>query len=233
LIGAGANLAAVAGGGLALSACGPAGQGAGGEAPQPSAAPASIRFHHRGGTPPGQEPTLYQEQIPLFQQKYPNITIVDEGFTGENYYQKVTVLGAAGSLGDVMWTSVGGGGIYNLIAQKTLAPLEPLIAKEKFDLGQYYKGCVDGLKREGKLYGLPFKSHPGVSILFYNQTLFEQHAGAVPDKTWTLDRFVDAARKVTQGDVFGYFPATSQKTILTMTRGFGGELLDRRARRAC
>ena len=47
---------------------------------------------------------------------------MDEGFTGEDYYTKVTVLSAGGTLGDVMWTSVGGGGIYNLVAQKMLAP---------------------------------------------------------------------------------------------------------------
>jgi ABC-type glycerol-3-phosphate transport system substrate-binding protein len=230
LMGIGAALAA-AGGGAALSACGPAGTQGGGEAARPSSAPVSIRFNHRGGTPPGQEPTLYQEQIPLFQQKHPNITVVDEGFTGEDYYQKVTVLGAAGSLGDVMWTSVGGGGIYNLIVQRLLAPLDPLVAREKFDLTQYYKGCVDGLKRDGKLYGLPFKSHPGVAILFYNQSAFEQHAGAVPDKSWSLDRFLDAAKRVTQGDVFGYYPATSQKTILTFTRNYGGELLDKEGKK--
>ena len=100
------------------------------------------------------------------------------------------------------------------------------MAKEKFDLNQYYKGCIDGLKREGKLYGLPFKSHPGVSILFYNQTLFESKGAGVPDKTWTLDKFVDAAKKVTSGDVYGYWPDTSQKTVLTFTRAFGGEVLD-------
>jgi multiple sugar transport system substrate-binding protein len=230
LVGIGAALAA-AGGGAALSACGAPGTQGGGEAARPSSAPVSIRFNHRGGTPPGQEPTLYQEQIPLFQQKHPNITVVDEGFTGEDYYQKVTVLGAAGSLGDVMWTSVGGGGIYNLIVQRLLAPLDPLVAREKFDLTQYYKGCVDGLKRDGKLYGLPFKSHPGVAILFYNQSVFEQHAGAVPDKSWTLDRFLDAAKRVSQGDVFGYYPATSQKTVLTFTRNFGGELLDKEGKK--
>jgi multiple sugar transport system substrate-binding protein len=227
----GAATGVAAGSSLALWACGPA-SGTGGEGAKPAGQPVSIRFHHRGGTPPAQEPTLYQEQIPLFQQKYPTIKIIDEGFTGEDYYQKVTVMAAGGSLGDVMWTSVGGGGIYNLIVQKILAPLDPIVAREKFDLGQYYKGCIDGLKRDGKLYALPFKSHPGVSLLYYNQTLFEQRGGGVPDRSWTLDRFLDAAKRVTQGDVFGYNPATSQKTILTFVRAFGGELLDPEGRKS-
>lgn len=227
----GAALAAVTGGGVALTACGasnatPGSAGSSGDASK-ALAPATIRFHHRGGTPPGQEPTLYQEQIPLFQAKYPNIKIADEGFTGEDYYTKVTVLSAGGTLGDVMWTSVGGGGIYNLIAQKMLAPLDPLVARDKLDLNQYYKGCIDGMKRDGKLYGLPFKAHPGVSILFYNQTAFERAGAGVPDKSWTLDKFLDAAKRVTKpGEIYGYNPAVSQKTILTFVRSFGGELLD-------
>jgi multiple sugar transport system substrate-binding protein len=231
---AGAALAATTGGALALTACGAANTPAGstGSDAARSAAPATIRFHHRGGTPPGQEPTLYQEQIPLFQAKYPNIKVADEGFTGEDYYTKITVLGAGGTLGDVMWTSVGGGGIYNLIAQKLITPVDQLAAKEKFDLGQYYKGCIDGLKRDGKLYGLPFKAHPGVSILFYNQDLFERSGAGVPDKSWTLDKFLDAAKRVTQGDVFGYNPAVSQKTILTFARAFGTELLDQEGKKS-
>ena len=189
--------------------------------------PATIRFHSRGGAPTSQEPMLYAEQIPLFEAKHPNIKIASEAFTGEDYYTKITVLSAGGTLGDVIWTSVGGGGIYNLIAQKMLLALDPLVAREKFDLAQYYKGCIDGLKRDGKLYSLPFKAHPGVGPLYYNQTEFERAGAGIPDKSWTLDRFLDAAKKVTKpGEVWGYFPATSQKTILTFTRAFGGELVD-------
>src|SRR3712207_7421767 len=40
----------------------------------------------------------------------------------------------------------------SLVAQKMLRELDSLVAREKFDLNQYYKGCIDGLKREGKLY---------------------------------------------------------------------------------
>ena len=96
-----------------------------------------------------------------------------------------------------MWTAIGGGVIYYFAAAKVIQPVEPYVAKEKFDLTQYYKNVIEGLKRDGKLYGLPFKSHPGVSVMFYNQTAYEK-VGAVPDKTWT-DRLVDGAKRATQG----------------------------------
>ncbi|HEV2125584.1 MAG TPA: extracellular solute-binding protein, partial [Chloroflexota bacterium] len=206
----------------------PAASGGSGNTATKAQAPATIRFMRRSGNPPSQEPTLFAEQIPLFQAKYPHIKIEDEQTApGGEFYEKVTILAAGGTLGDVTWASVGGGGIYNLAAQKLLLALDPLVARDKLDLGQYYKGCVDGLKRDGKLFGLPFKAHPGVSILYYNQTEFERAGAGVPDKSWTLDKFLDAAKKVTKpGDVYGYNPATSQKSVLTFTRAFGGELLD-------
>ena len=139
--------------------------------PQPTKAPENVEivFHSRGGPPTGQEVILYEEQMPLFMKKFPNIKVKHEGFTGEDYLKKITVLLAGGSIGDVMWTSVGTGTIYNFAAQKALRVMDDLVAKEKFDLGQYYAGCIEAMKREGKVYGLPFKSHPGIAMLYYNQ----------------------------------------------------------------
>ena len=229
------TLAATAGSALALSACGAPQGGTPANTGNPGALPpATIRFHHRGGTIPSQEPTLYAEQLPAFQAKHPNIKVAEEGFTGEDYYTKITVLSAGGTLGDVMWTSVGGGGIYNLIAQKMLLALDTMIAREKFDLNQYYKNTIEGLKREGKLYGLPFKAHPGVGPLFYNETEFTRTGAGIPDKTWTLDRVLDAAKRVTNASqgVWGYNPAVTQKSILTFVRAFGGELLDKEGKKS-
>ena len=220
LMGIGAALAARRRGALRLRAAGHAGRGRGGE-PQRPAGDGPLPLPR--GAPGSQEPTLYDEQMPLFMQKYPNIKVVHEGFTGEDFIQKITVLSAGGSLGDAMWTAIGGASSTTSRGE-VIQPVEPYVAKEKFDLTQYYKNVIEGLKRDGKLYGLPFKSHPGVSVMFYNQTAYEK-VGAVPDKTWTLDRLMDGAKRATQGDVFGYNPSFAQKSILTTTRAFG-EVLD-------
>lgn len=100
----------VVAGGVMLAACGstagtPTGSGDTGAA-KPSAGPVTLRFHSRGGAPGSQEVTLYDERMPKFMERYPNIKVVHEGFTGENYPQKITVLGAGGSLGDSLWTAV-------------------------------------------------------------------------------------------------------------------------------
>ena len=197
-----------AGGGAALSACGAPGPAGRGEAANPSAQPVTVRFHSRGGAPghPGAH-ALRRADAPVHAEA-PQHQGGPRGLHRRGLPAKITVLSAGNSLGDVMWTAIGGGIIYYFAASKTIQPVEPYVAKEKFDLAQYYKNVIEGLKRDGKLYGLPFKSHPGVSVLFYNQTAYEK-SGAVPDKTWTLDRLVDGAKRATQGDVFGYNPAVS------------------------
>ncbi|NCV01945.1 MAG: hypothetical protein EBV53_12285, partial [Proteobacteria bacterium] len=103
-------------------------------APEPTKAaePVEITFHSRGGPPTNQEVILYEEQMPLFMKKFPNIKVKHEGFTGEDYLKKITVLLAGNSIGDAMWTSVGTGTIYNFAAQKALRPMDDLVAKEKF-----------------------------------------------------------------------------------------------------
>ena len=197
-------------------------------APQPTKAPemVEVTFHSRGGPPTGQEVMLYEEQMPLFMKKYPNIKVKHEGFTGEDYLKKITVLLAGNTIGDALWVAIGGGVIYNLAAQKALRAVDDLVAKEKFDLKQYYDGCIEGMKREGKLFGLPFKSHPGIAMMFYNQSLYESKGAGIPTKDWTLDQLVENAKKVTGNDVYGYYPLLTQKTILALTRAHGGELLD-------
>jgi ABC-type glycerol-3-phosphate transport system substrate-binding protein len=76
------------------------------------------------------------------------------------------------------------------------------------------------------LYGLPFKSHPGMAVMFYNKSLLESKGVGEPTKDWTLDQLVEGAKKVSGDGVFGYDPYLDQKTVLALTRAHGGELID-------
>ena len=97
LMGIGAALAARAEGPRSPPAgAGHAGRGRGGE-PQRPAGDGPLPLPR--GAPGSQEPTLYDEQMPLFMQKYPNIKVVHEGFTGEDFIQKITVLSAGAAWG--------------------------------------------------------------------------------------------------------------------------------------
>ncbi len=199
------------------------------KAPEPAKAAENVEvtFQSRGGPPTGQEVILYEEQMPLFMKKFPNIKVKHEGFTGEDYVKKVTVLLASGSIGDAMWTALGDGSIYNFAAMKSIIGLDELAAKEKFDLGQYYSGAIGAMKRDGKLYALPFKSHPGMAVMFYNKDLLAaKGATGEPTKDWTMDQLLENAKKASAEGMYGYDPNIDQKTFLALTRAFGGELID-------
>lgn len=244
---------------LVLQACGGssapadsgASQGSSGQAPasgatqapaaNPTTAPAAggaaasgekvnIKFHARQGQ---QEDELYKQRIPEFEEKYPNIKATLENFPGAEYYPKIATMAAGGTIGDSIWTSIGGGGIYFLAARKTIAPIDDFVSKDKFDLTAYYPGTIKALTREGKVLGLPFKSHPGLALIYYNKKIFDDAKVEYPTEAWTHDDLIKLAQELTKsGEHFGYLPTTTQKAILTATRSFGGELLSEDGKKA-
>lgn len=220
--------------GLALAACaGPsaapsAESGASGDA-APSGERVTVRFHARIGQ---QEDTLYDMQIPKFMEEYPNIEIVKESFPGPEFSTKVATMLAGGTLGDAIWTALGQAKIYFSYAQNQIISLSDLVEAQSVDLSQWYEGCINAITIEGNLLGLPFKAHPGLAIVYYNQTAFEEAGLEVPTAEWTIDDQVEMAKALTktEGDrttQFGYLPgvASTWKALVTLTRSFGGELI--------
>jgi multiple sugar transport system substrate-binding protein len=210
----------VAGGSL-LASCGGSSGGSGG------GGTANIRFHARIGN---QEDTLYDWAIPRFQEKFPNIKVTKESFPGGEYPAKVSTMKAGNSIGDAMWSALGGALIYYHYGQNMLMPIDDLVKSKNIDLSGWYKGCLDALTIDGKLLGLPFKAHPGLAAVYYNQTALEKAGIPAPTKEWTLDDQLRIAKEttITEGDrvvQFGYAPNTSWKGFVTLLRAFGGELI--------
>lgn len=198
-------------------------------------APTEVRLHARAGA----EDKFYEDRFQALQQQYPTIKPVMENVPGGEYLDKLTALAVSGTIGDVVWTAIGGGTVYSLIARNVLYPMDEFVRRDKFDLKQYYPNAIRGLSKDGKLWSLPFKSHPGGMFLYFNQTIFEQAGLQPPDDNWTLDQLIETAKKFvkdTDGDgepdVWGYTPDRSQKGVLARTRSFGGELLDELGKRS-
>ena len=220
--------------GLALAACAPvqqnAQQSSGGQAQAnaPAAEKVQIRFHARIGQ---QEDTLYDMQIPKFMEANPDIEVVKESFPGNEYNAKVSTMLAGNTLGDSAWSALGGATIQFMWAQNIVAPIDDLVSANNVDLKQWYEGCIKGITVEGKLLGLPFKSHPGLAVIYYNQTAFEQAGLDLPKSGWTQDQQIEMAKKLTKSDAnppfFGYLPGTANvwKTMVTLMRAFGSKML--------
>lgn len=217
--------------GAALVACapvGPTGSAPAGDAAAPAAEKITLRMHARIGQ---QEDTLYDMQIPKFMAENPNIEVLKESFPGAEYNAKISTMVAGGTLGDVAWSALGGATIQFAYAQNTIQAVDDLVAGNNVDLKQWYEGCLKGITVDGKLLGLPFKSHPGLAFVYYNQSLFEEVGLELPKSGWTQDQHVEAAKALHKGDanppVFGFLPGTGAlwKTLVTLVRSFGDQLV--------
>jgi multiple sugar transport system substrate-binding protein len=219
--------------GLALAACAPpaaapASDAAAGEA-APAAEKTTVRFHARIGQ---QEDTLYDMQMPKFMEENPDIEIVKESFPGDEYEAKVSTMLAGNTLGDSVWSALGGATINFMWAQGIVAPVDDLVSANNIDLTQWYEGCLKGITVEGNLLGLPFKAHPGLAVIYYNQTAFEAAGLDLPAAGWTQAQQIEMAKTLTKSDAtppfYGFLPGTASlwKTMVTLMRAFGSELLN-------
>src|SRR5206468_8366615 len=78
------------------------------------------------------------------------------------------VLAAAGSLGDIVRVGGWGGEFPALAVRGSLKDLGDLVARDKYDLKQFYAASIQSLTLRSKLFGLPHTAHPGFSGYYVN-----------------------------------------------------------------
>ncbi|MGI8550985.1 MAG: ABC transporter substrate-binding protein [Dehalococcoidia bacterium] len=189
----------------------------------------ALRMHVRAGV----EDQMLDKQLPLFQQANPGVSVTQEPFPGGEYFQKLQTLAAGGNLGDVVHLFTGDMSYQQFFTSGIFVPIDDYIAKEKFDLGQYYKYSVDGAYVDGKIGGLPFKSHPSRCGLFYNEDLFTQAGIQPPSLDMSIDDLVAATKKLTKpGDVstavYGYgWNWHDLEYYVCVARNYGSELFSK------
>ena len=165
-------------------------------------APATIGWDtFRGFTPATDWP---KTMVDTFQAKYPHIKVdaraiaLDAG-NQQTAYPKMLAMVQAGTLGDVHAWDPSHWQLYQAVKRNIIRPIDDLVAREKFDLSQFYKIFIDYQKWQGKLWGLPSWGWTGVDGLLYNTEL-AQAAGVTfpapnaPD--WTMDKLYEIAVKI-------------------------------------
>jgi len=189
-----------------------------------------LRLHVRTGP---EEDTL-NAVLPKFTEDT-GIQVKVESFPTTEYFTKLQTLIAGGTVGDVFWDTFRN--TPRFANNKVIMPMDDLVAKDKFDLAQYFPSAIESSKYQGVLYAMPFKLHPGPAALYYNVNAAQDAGVTIPEKqvaSW--DQLVDAAGKLTrQGsgriDRYGLSLGLSTdqttstlQTLLMYVRSWGGEL---------
>jgi ABC-type glycerol-3-phosphate transport system substrate-binding protein len=121
--------------------------------------------------------------IPTFKEVAPNVQVEHAVFAAsgpdETYLTKLYAMWSAGEPPDV-WGF--GGNYFSYWARGLCADLNPLIARDGFDLNQFLKGLPEKFNVKGKQYGLPQLTTWG-TLLFYNKQLFAEAAVKPPPRT--------------------------------------------------
>lgn len=141
--------------------------------------------------------------VSAFNEDFPNIKVNGVTAPSAEIVQKVTSMVAGGQQVDVLFTD---STRNNLFASKgLLEDLEPYLAKSDINLEQdYYVKSLNDHKYKGKLYGLPILNMS--YYIFYNKDLFDAAGVEYPTNDWTIDDFLDKAKKLTNIDQnqYGY-----------------------------
>jgi len=116
-----------------------------------------------------------------FEKAHPGIRVKIEPIVSE-YAQKLMTMVAGRVAPDV--ARMGPNDFQPLAARGALVPMDDLVARDKFDLGQYYPNSVSLFRYQKALYCLPRSLSP-TGILYYNKRLFAEAGLSFPDGSWT------------------------------------------------
>jgi ABC-type glycerol-3-phosphate transport system substrate-binding protein len=128
---------------------------------------------------------IWQQTFDAFQQSHPGMTIQPNWVANSDPYRpKLLTLIASGDPGDIFWTN-NANAMHEFSARKISRPLDDLVSTAKFDLTQFYPTVIAMNRFQGKLYGMPQDSHPGIAGMFYDADSFQKVGAAAPTAVWT------------------------------------------------
>jgi ABC-type glycerol-3-phosphate transport system substrate-binding protein len=201
--------------------------------PPKSAQPITLRFHMRTGGDKSEAAIYVYRPGEWMQQTGNKVTL--EPIPGDaNYFPKIISLAAAGTIGDLTWTSDVQAGHTHLVVANVLEPVDSYMASYKISKDEWVKAITDSLTYNGKMYGMPKTGHPGACYVWINLDMFKKAGIPEPPvygNTW--DDLHSWAVKLTKGpadrrDVYGFFYDINPGDIQGITdgvRSFGGDIL--------
>lgn len=139
---------------------------------------------------------IIEDSVEEYHALHPNVTIVQDGVTGEQYKTKIKTAFAAGEAPDISYMFSGGSFVKPYIDAGYLLPIDDYLSDDT--LGKVLPGTLDGCTFDGKVYTLPTVTF--LANLYCNTEMFED-AGAKIPTNW--EELLEAVEKLSAA---GYTP---------------------------
>jgi multiple sugar transport system substrate-binding protein len=187
-----------------LAACAGSGTG-GGSGPRPAMGPATITYAFLGNPVFLQ---MNQDAAKEFEAAHPGLKL-ELAHMPSGMYDKIQNLYSGGSAPDVWepdaarfpaWAERGS--FYDI---GPMAKRDQGKGAEQIDLNDIWPKYRRSAEWKGKLHGLLCRFT--VNAFFFNEDLFTRAGIKLPDDSWTWQTMLDAAKRLTQGDQFGFLMA--------------------------
>jgi multiple sugar transport system substrate-binding protein len=210
-------------------ACGgpPAGSDGGGAQSRP---PAEVEFSNSTSAGDPTREGNWDTLIAGFTQAHPWITVKKQYVRDTEYYDKMVVEAAAGTLPDVV--SNRSDKMESWAAGGMLLPLDDLVGRKDFRFDDFSAEAKKIGQFKGRTLGVPRQL--SVYVLYYNKDLFDKAGVPYPDARLTWSSLLDAAKRLTtdttgdgKADQWGYLITANIKMWLTLMWSNGGDYMDR------
>jgi len=135
-----------------------------------------------------------QEIFDAFTKEHPNVKIEQVSATYAEYNERVLTMAAGGNLPDLLWVQPAGFGGF--VENELVMDLTDHVAEldvEEFQPGVLELGQVDGVQ-----YAMT-RDRSTVQI-GYNKNMFDEAGIPYPEDDWTMEEFLEIAKKLTVKD---------------------------------
>lgn len=175
---------------------------------------------------------IKEDLIAPFEALYPNIKVIHEPVSGNEFWDKLPTLIAAGLTPDLIHMSVGY--VHEYAQKGLLTNLQPYFDRD-LDENDFFMEPMKAMRypnqENGDLYGMPYAFV--MTALFYNKDMFDAMGVPYPNETWTWDDLRDAARRLTVDkngdgipDQYGFLVNPHYELLDPIVRAYGGRMLN-------
>jgi len=124
---------------------------------------------------------IIQDAVDRFHKANPGVTVTVSPIQNDTYKTKLKIAVGANDA-PCLFSSWGGGPLYEYIKSGQVADLTPYLAKDAAFKNRFVPASFSAVTFDKKIYGIPAEN-TSVAVVFYNKALFAQYK-VTPPKTW-------------------------------------------------